>query len=298
MLDAFSASADGYLVKPIERRKLLATLKDAGLEIDPVLSRAPSPITALDPEPLADPPSWQGAFLVLFSLSSDRDLARSRGCMFRSIDTADRSPGLSRGGGGRPRRTRRDRRPLQVAAGEDLPRLGRLGRVLRARSRSACRGLADAAGHAGRLGRRPAGGHRGHPRHPAPAGEGPGLRRHEERRGHARRREHRPARAASSSLAVRFAEAVSWFESELLDHRPATAWPSCMAEESRAWSSTPISSTTSSARRDHTLPAEQEALLAGGRPDGARRRPGLQRLRQRRPELRRRSPTRTAARST
>ena len=38
MLDAFSASADGYLVKPIERRKLLATLKDAGLELDPVFS--------------------------------------------------------------------------------------------------------------------------------------------------------------------------------------------------------------------------------------------------------------------
>lgn len=38
MLDAFTASADGYLVKPIERRKLLATLKDAGLELDPVFS--------------------------------------------------------------------------------------------------------------------------------------------------------------------------------------------------------------------------------------------------------------------
>ena len=40
MLDAFSASADGYLVKPIERRKLLATLKDAGLELDPVYTSA------------------------------------------------------------------------------------------------------------------------------------------------------------------------------------------------------------------------------------------------------------------
>lgn len=32
--DAFASSADGYVVKPVEKKKLVSTLKDLGLEIE------------------------------------------------------------------------------------------------------------------------------------------------------------------------------------------------------------------------------------------------------------------------
>ena len=32
--EAFSSSADGYVVKPVEKKKLVSTLQDLGLELE------------------------------------------------------------------------------------------------------------------------------------------------------------------------------------------------------------------------------------------------------------------------
>ena len=77
IMQALNASADGYVVKPIEKRSFIETLKNPGSSWirRPSPSRCDRRVRDLFPDfstGMTPCRSWQGAFLVLFSRSTDR----------------------------------------------------------------------------------------------------------------------------------------------------------------------------------------------------------------------------------
>ena len=255
ILQALNASADGYVVKPIEKRKFIETLKEIGLlmEIRPPSRSRPDRRSGVTPKIRTGSPLaavGKGLFLSYSPRHINLGHRHSETSVTACTDQTRRRLA---------RRTLRNRGPLQVEAGTDLSRLGKLGGGLR-RDRS-----------------RPAGSGK---RQGTLAESGAGLLEtieaiHEAQRllektfvfagmksdEDTRIGENTARKGRISSLAVRVSEAVSWFESEVLAIEPDRL-AELVAEEPGLELYEHFFHNIHRAR-EHTLSAEQEALLAG-----------------------------------